>query len=134
MIFRILILILIIVPIIEIWGLLQVGEWVGAWPTIFAVIATGVIGGYLAKRQGLQTLRLAQLQMQQRQIPGEALLDGICILAGGILLLTPGFFTDATGFILLMPLTRGIIKHWMKRWFNRIIRDGTIITIRRWPS
>lgn len=134
MIFRILILILIIVPIIEIWGLLQVGKWVGAWPTIFAVIATGVIGGYLAKRQGLQILRLAQLQMQQRQIPGEAILDGICILSGGISLLTPGFFTDTLGLILLVPVTRGIVKLWLKRWFNNLIRDGKIITIRRWPS
>ena len=134
MIFRILILILIIVPIIEIWGLLQVGKWVGAWPTIFAVIATGVIGGYLAKRQGLQILRLAQLQMQQQQIPGEAILDGICILSGGISLLTPGFFTDTLGLILLVPVTRGIVKLWLKRWFNNLIRDGKIITIRRWPS
>lgn len=131
MIFRLLILILITVPIVEIWGLLKVGEWVGAGPTVLAVIGTGVIGGYLAKQQGLQTLRLAQLQMQQRQLPGGALLDGICILGGGILLLTPGFFTDAIGFILLLPLTRGIVKLWLKRWLQKLIREGRIITIWR---
>lgn len=131
MIFRILVLILIVIPIIEIWGLLQVSEWVGAWPTVLAVIATGLIGGYLVKRQGLQTLRLAQLQMQQGRIPGEAILDGMCILAGGLMLLTPGFFTDTVGLILLIPLTRGIVKLWLKRWFDKWIRDGKIITIRR---
>lgn len=129
---RVLIFILIVVPIIEIWALLQVGEWIGAWPTVLAVIATGIVGGYLARWQGLQTYRLAQLQMQRGELPGDALLDGICILTGGLLLLTPGFFTDSVGFVLLLPLTRGVVKLWLKRWFNRLIRDGTIITIRRW--
>lgn len=131
LIFRLLILMLITVPIIEIWGMLKVGEWVGAGPTVLAVIATGVVGGYLAKQQGLQTWRLAQLQMQQRELPGEAILDGVCILVGGILLLTPGFFTDAIGFILILPLTRGIVKLWLKCWLQKLIREGRIITIWR---
>lgn len=131
MIFRLIVLFLIIVPIIEIWGLLQIGHWVGAWPTVLGVITTGVVGGYLAKRQGLQTLRLVQLQIEQRQVPGEAILDGICILMGGLMLLTPGFFTDVIGFLLLVPLTRGIVKLWLKRWFYHLIRNGKFITIRR---
>lgn len=131
MIFRLLVLILIIVPIIELWGLLQAGEWFGAWPTVLAVIATGVIGGHLARRQGLQTWKLVQLQIEQRQVPGEALLDGICILFGGLLLLMPGFFTDTIGFLFLIPLTRGIIKLWIKHAFYRFIRDGKFLIIRR---
>lgn len=129
MILRLLIIVLIAVPIIEIWGLLQVSDWIGAWPTLLAVIATGVIGGYLAKQQGLRTLHLIQLQIQQRQMPGQPLLDGLCILAGGVLLLTPGFFTDALGFVLLIPVTRGIIQLGLKRFFQKHIRSGTIITI-----
>lgn len=131
MIFRTIVIILIVVPVIEIWALLQVGHLIGAWPTVLVVIATGIIGGYLAKQQGLKTVRLAQLQMQRGQMPGDALLDGICILSGGILLLTPGLFTDATGFLLLIPVTRGIVKLWLRRLFDKFIRDGTIITIRR---
>lgn len=131
MLLRVIVLILIIVPLIEIWGLLQVGEWIGAWPTVLAVIATGVIGGTLAKWQGLQTWRLAQLQIGQRQVPGEAVLDGICILMGGIMLLTPGFFTDFMGLLLLLPWTRRFVKLWLKRWFYRLVRDGRVITIRR---
>lgn len=132
LIFRLLVLTIIIVPIVEIWGILQVGHWVGAWPTVFLIVATGVIGGYLAKRQGLQTLRLVQLQIEQRQMPGEAILDGICILIGGLMLLAPGFFTDAIGFVLLLPWTRGIVKLWLKRWFNHLIRNGKFITLRRY--
>ena len=131
MLLRVIVIVLIIVPIIEIWGLLQVGEWIGAWPTVFAVIATGVIGGMLAKWQGLQTWRLAQLQIAQRQVPAEAVLDGICIFFGGVLLMAPGFFTDATGLLLLLPWTRSIVKLWLKGWFYRLVRDGKVITIRR---
>ncbi|SMO33760.1 FxsA family protein [Melghirimyces algeriensis] len=123
--FRILVLILIVVPALEIWGLVKVGEAIGAWPTALAVIATGVAGGYLARWQGLQTIRLAQVQMSNRELPGEAVLDGICILSGGLLLLTPGFFTDTIGFLLLFPYTRGMIKILLKGLLLRMV-DGRI--------
>ncbi|MDR6226620.1 FxsA family protein [Desmospora profundinema] len=131
MVFRIIILLLIIVPAMEIWGLVTVGSWIGAGPTVLLVIATGLVGGYLAKWQGLQTLRLAQIQLRNNELPGEAILDGICILCGGLLLLTPGFFTDAIGFALLLPYPRGMIKLFMKKTLTRMMQNGTLIWVTR---
>ncbi|SEM97238.1 FxsA family protein [Lihuaxuella thermophila] len=116
--------IIILVPVIELWGLITVGSWIGPFPTILLVIATGVIGGYLARREGLNTYRLAMIQLRNGELPADTLLDGACILAGGIFLLTPGFFTDLIGFILVFPYTRGMAKLLIKRWLNKKIRSG----------
>lgn len=129
---RILVAILIIVPTIEIWGLITAGRAFGWEITLLLVIATGVIGAWLARRQGLQVFQLAQHQLQQGKIPGEAILDGICIFAGGLVLLTPGFFTDAMGFLLLIPYTRGIAKIWIKKWLWKLAENGNFIYFRRW--
>lgn len=123
---RLIILLLIIVPALEIWGLVTVGNLIGAWPTVLLVIATGIAGGTLARREGLSTLRLAQLQLSRGELPGEAMLDGVCILGGGLLLLTPGFFTDIVGIPLLLPYTRGIVKWWVKRQLTRMIGEGRV--------
>ncbi|GGE17440.1 hypothetical protein GCM10011571_18930 [Marinithermofilum abyssi] len=129
--FRILVLLLILIPALEIWGLVSVGKVIGPVPTVLAVIATGVIGGWLARWQGLNTWRLAQIQLRNGELPGEALLDGVCILSGGLMLLTPGFFTDALGLLLLIPYTRTIVKHFLKKWLTKKVKDGTMIWIHR---
>jgi UPF0716 protein FxsA len=129
MLFRLIVFLLIVIPALEIWGLVTIGGWIGAGPTVALVIATGLIGGYLAKWQGLQTLRLAQIQLRNNELPGEAILDGICILSGGLLLLTPGFFTDAIGFALLIPYSRGMIKHVIKKNLTRMMQNGTLIWV-----
>jgi UPF0716 protein FxsA len=128
--FRVLILLLIVIPAAELWGLISVGKWIGAWYTIGLVILTGIVGAWLAKKEGLQTLRLVRLQLAKGEIPGQAVMDGICILVGGTLLLTPGFITDAIGFFLLIPYSRNIVKAWMKRWFEKWIQRGNITIIR----
>ncbi|WP_442595426.1 FxsA family protein [Neobacillus sp. D3-1R] len=123
---RFLILFLIIVPAGEIALLMLSGQVIGVWPTVLIILSTGVIGAYLAKRQGMATLYEVQRQLQTGQVPGEALLDGICILVGGTLLLTPGFITDTFGFLLLFPTTRIIFKNYMKKWFKNWIYKGRI--------
>lgn len=127
---RYLLALLIIVPAAEISVLLLSGKYIGLWPTIFAIIFTGVLGAYLAKREGMETLKKAQEQLKFGQIPGEALLDGICILAGGILLLTPGFITDMFGFLLLVPSLRKFFKRWLRKSFRKWLDRGTITIIR----
>lgn len=122
---------IILIPVIELWGLITVGQWIGAWPTVLLVIATGVLGGYLARREGWQTYRLAQMQLQKGELPGEALLDGAAILAGAILLITPGFFSDVIGFFLLFPYTRAIIRLLLKKWIQQKLARGHW-RIRRW--
>ncbi|WLR50192.1 FxsA family protein [Bacillus tianshenii] len=122
---------LIIVPALEIGLLIFSGNTLGAWPTILLIILTGVIGAWLAKKEGLEILRLAQLQMQRGELPGEAVFDGICVLVGGVVLLTPGFITDALGFFLLIPATRGIAKVGLRKIVKRMIDNGQITMIKR---
>ncbi|MGP4078266.1 FxsA family protein [Pseudalkalibacillus sp. R45] len=130
--FRILILLLIIVPAMEIGILIWSGNTIGVPITILLIIATGIIGAWLAKKEGMQTLRLAQIQLQNAQIPNDVILDGICILVGGSLLLTPGFITDTVGFLLLIPYTRTFVKIGMRRFIQKKIDSGQFtFTIRR---
>lgn len=129
--FRIILLIVLIVPVIEMWGLITVGGLIGPLPTILCVVATGVIGAYLAKQQGLQTWNLAQIQLRNGELPSGVIVDGICIFAGGLLLLTPGFFTDLIGLLLLIPFTRAIIKIYIMKWFRNKINNGNIIYYKR---
>ncbi|WP_163101252.1 FxsA family protein [Peribacillus alkalitolerans] len=125
-----LLLFLIIVPAAEIAILLTAGNTIGVLPTILLIIATGIAGSYLAKQQGLEVIRQAQRQMQYGQMPGNTIIDGICILVGGVLLLTPGFISDSMGFILLLPPTRAMIRPVIVRIFRKMIDKGNIKIIR----
>ncbi|MEI5905486.1 FxsA family protein [Bacillus spongiae] len=124
---RYLMLFLIIVPALEIGLLIYSGQALGAPTTILLIIATGVIGAYLAKKQGIQTVKNAQNQLQYGQAPGDAIVDGLCILVGGVVLLTPGFITDAIGFFLLIPVTRKLIKPFILKLFKRWINNRNVI-------
>lgn len=127
---RYILLLLIIVPAAEIGVLLLSGNTIGLWPTLSIIIFTGILGAYLAKKQGLETIRKAQDQLRYGQMPGDAILDGICILIGGTLLLTPGFITDAIGFSLLAPPTRTFYKKLLLTGIRKWIDKGTITIIR----
>jgi len=98
--------IFLIVPIIEIYLLIQVGQVIGAGWTIFLVVATAVIGVALLRIQGLSTLNRAQQKLQQNELPAREILEGMGLVVAGALLLTPGFFTDTIGFLLLFPPSR----------------------------
>ncbi|MGO4888689.1 FxsA family protein [Anaerobacillus sp. MEB173] len=128
---RIFLLLLIIVPALEVGVLILSGNLIGVWPTVLLIILTGVLGAWLAKKEGLHAVRLAQVQAQNGQIPSGVILDGICILVGGVVLLTPGFITDAIGFILLVPYTRSIIKKWLQKMIERMIQNGQFVFISR---
>jgi len=110
-VFRILLLLFIAIPLLEIYLLIQIGEEIGALPTVALVIFTAVLGVWLLRWQGLTTLAQAQQSMAQGQLPAIPLIEGLFLLVAGVLLLTPGLFTDAIGFLLLVPpLRRGIAK------------------------
>jgi len=98
------------VPLIEIALFIQVGGWLGLWPTLLIVIATAVIGTALLRRQGLTTLARARANMDRGTLPVVELFDGVCLLLAGALLLTPGFFTDALGAVLLVPAARYLLR------------------------
>jgi UPF0716 protein FxsA len=110
--FRSLFILFLLVPLIEIYFLIQVGSVIGAAWTVFLVVATAVIGAGLLRWQGFNTLQRAQASLAQGQLPAIAMLEGVALLLSGAMLLTPGFFTDTVGFILLVPMFRqAIIKH-----------------------
>ena len=104
--FPLITVIFLVVPIIEIYLLIQVGQVIGAGWTIFLVVFTAVIGVWLLRIQGLSTLTRAQQKLQQNELPAREMLEGMGLVVAGALLLTPGFFTDTVGFFLLFPPTR----------------------------
>jgi UPF0716 protein FxsA len=104
--FPLITVIFLVVPIIEIYLLIQVGQVIGAGWTIFLVVFTAVIGVWLLRIQGLSTLTRAQQKLQQNELPAREILEGMGLVVAGALLLTPGFFTDTVGFFLLFPPTR----------------------------
>jgi UPF0716 protein FxsA len=127
---RLLLALIIIVPALEIGLLVFSGNVIGPWPTILLIILTGVFGAWLAKRQGIEALRKFQEQMRYGQMPSDVIIDGLCILVGGVVLLTPGFITDLIGFLLLLPTTRNRIKPLIGRWVQRAIKRGNFTIIR----
>jgi UPF0716 protein FxsA len=103
------------VPLIEIALFIQVGGFIGLWPTIAIVIATAMVGTALIRHQGLNTLQRAQQEMDAQRLPVRELFDGVCLLFAGALLLTPGFLTDAVGFALLVPPLRRLLGRYVWR-------------------
>ena len=124
-----LILLFTLVPIAELALLINVGQNIGLGNTLFIVIFTGILGAYLAKTQGLITLVRIREDINEGIMPTEKLFDGVLILCGGILLLTPGLITDLVGFTALIPFTRHLIRLWIKRKIEDMISNGRVITI-----
>jgi len=106
---RILFILLILLPIIEIVVLVQVGSRIGVFPTIALVLATAMLGVYLLRQQSWETMRRAQDKMGGGQIPAKEMAEGLFLAVGGALLLTPGFVTDAIGFCCLLPMSRQLL-------------------------
>jgi UPF0716 protein FxsA len=105
-VFPIFAILFLIVPIVEIYLLIQVGSSIGVFPTILMVIGTAVLGAFLLRQQGLSTLTRFQNNVAKGKAPAIEMLEGIFLLVGGALLMTPGFFTDAVGFLCLLPFSR----------------------------
>lgn len=110
--FQSIFLLVLIIPFVEIYLLLQVSGVIGAFPTIFLVVFTAVLGAWLLRQQGFSTFQRLQTNLAQGKIPAYEMIEGPIILVGGALLLTPGFITDLFGFICLVPqLRRKIAQH-----------------------
>ena len=118
-------LIFLIVPLVEIYILIQVGQVIGALWTVFFVVLTAIIGVQLLKSQGLSTLSRAQQKMHQGELPAEELLEGMALLLAGAFLLTPGFVTDSFGFLLLFPPGRAFI---IASLVKRLLASGHYVT------
>jgi UPF0716 protein FxsA len=121
-----LLLLFTLVPIVELAVLIEIGQHLGVLPTVALVLATGALGATLARREGIQAFHRLRDSIGQGSFPGEAILDGVLILGGGLLLLTPGILTDLLGFAALVPGTRYFIKYYLKTAIERRIRSGSI--------
>lgn len=122
-------LFIIAMPIIEIIVLLLSGNLIGFWPTLFLIVATGLIGAYLAKRQGMETWKKAQGQIHHGIMPGNEIIDGICIFIGSALLLSPGLISDVLGLILVFPPTRNLLKPIVIRFMMNRMNKGKVTII-----
>lgn len=132
MLFR-LIMLFTVVPFIDLLLLIKLGQYIGAGYTVLIVLVTGIAGAYLTKSQGMGVLRRMQMEMQEGRLPGNPIIDGLCILVGGAMLLTPGLITDTLGFLLVMPGTRFVIREWLKnRLLGMIDRGQVIFRWNRW--
>ncbi|EGR4174357.1 FxsA family protein [Vibrio cholerae] len=107
--FPILLFLFIAVPVIEIALFIQVGGVLGVWPTIALVLLTAIVGASLVRSQGLQTLLTVQQRLAQGQLPAQQILEGVMLAVAGVLLLTPGFFTDILGMLVLLPAPRAYL-------------------------
>jgi len=112
----ILFIIFVLVPVIEIALFIQAGDWFGLGPTLFMIVLTAVIGVSLLRQQGLSTLYKAQQKMNQGELPAQEMVEGIMLAVAGALLITPGFFTDTVGFLLLIPVFRRYL-------FNQVLKN-----------
>ena len=113
-----LIILFTVVPLVELALLIKLGNVIGLWPTIFIVIATGVLGAALARSQGTQVISAIRAEVAEGRPPTEGLINGLLVLVGGVVLLTPGLLTDLLGFSLLIPSTR----NWFKKKLQSRLR------------
>lgn len=120
---RLLLFLFIVIPALEIGLFILAGKTVGGVATIALIIATGILGAYLAKQQGMGVVRKVQEQIRSGYPPADALVEGACVLLGGLLLLTPGFITDIIGLLLILPPTRKMVQPALlklfKSWVSR---------------
>lgn len=123
--FPILLLAFIFVPIIEIGLFIQVGGFLGLWPTIALVLITAFVGASLVRSQGIQTLMSVQGRLEQGEIPAQQIFEGVMLAVAGVLLLTPGFMTDALGMLVLLPAPRAAIaKYLMSKMVVKTMHGG----------
>ncbi|HHY61025.1 MAG TPA: FxsA family protein [Clostridia bacterium] len=121
-----LLVILILVPLVELGLLIKVGQHFGAVNTILLVILTGVAGAWLAKYQGLRVLWEIRSLLSRGVMPGYKLVEGLLVLLGGLLLLTPGFVTDVLGLLCLLPVSRPFLAGLVIRMLENYLRSGRV--------
>jgi UPF0716 protein FxsA len=119
-------LLFVTVPLIELALLVWVGGRIGFWPTMALVIITGVLGATLARRAGVQVLLRIRTEMAAGRMPVTPMVDGLLVLIGGIVLLTPGLLTDILGFALLIPATRQLFRGTVQKRLKRMVETQQI--------
>ena len=113
-------------PLLELYILIKIGSYLGAFLTIALIIFTGIVGLLLARLEGLRTLRQIRQNLSQGIVPAEEMVDSVLIFVGGILFVIPGVITDIAALVLLIPFSRTIFKRWLRRRFDRAVERGNV--------
>lgn len=113
-------------PIIELWILLEIGKATSVGFTLGLIILTGAAGAYLARSQGFQVFMNFQRATQEGRMPSQEIIDGLFILVGGAVLLTPGILTDVFGFLCLIPVTRHLMQKRLIERLKKKMKDGSV--------
>ncbi|MGW1340507.1 FxsA family protein [Kribbella sp. NPDC002412] len=110
---------LLVVPILEIYVIIQIGQVIGGWPTVGLLLVESALGAWLIKREGRRAWNALQTALQTGKMPGRELSDAALVLVGGTLLLTPGFVTDIFGFFFVLPFTRPLARRGLSSFLSR---------------
>lgn len=122
--FPLLVVLFLVVPIVELYVIVQVAGGIGVLETIGLLVVVSLVGAWLVRREGMSVLRKIQAQLGSGQLPTKQLVDGGLILFAGALMLTPGFVTDAIGVLLLLPPTRIVAREVLIRRFRGRVQYG----------
>jgi UPF0716 protein FxsA len=117
-------LVFVVLPVVEIYVLIQVGQVIGAWWTVLLLIADGFFGSWLMKREGTRAWAALRAALTERRMPARELADGALILIGGTLLVTPGFVSDVAGLFCVLPPTRPVARAALTRYLTRRLLTG----------
>jgi UPF0716 protein FxsA len=115
----ILIVLFVVVPILELWVIIEIGGLIGVWPTVALLLGGALLGSLLLRHQGRGAWRRFNEAIAARRFPGKEVADGALIVIGATLLLTPGFLTDVVGLLLLLPPTRALARRLLRGWAAR---------------
>ncbi len=127
-----LLLLFIIVPMVELFLLIELGRWIGTIPTLLLIIVTGFLGAFLVRRQGIQVLGRIRGEFSQGRLPADSIFDGALILLACAFLMTPGILTDVVGFSCRSPATRQLFKAVLLSRLQKAVENGQIVTVTHW--
>ena len=133
--FKKLLLIFIVVPLLELYILIKIGQLLGAEVTISLIVVTGILGAIFVRAQGFSLVTKIKHDLNEGQLPHKRLLEGVCILASGLFLITPGLLTDLSGFLLLIPPLRvRLINTLLKKAGSYIRKEGSTTVTRTYQN
>lgn len=128
----------VLVPLVETYLFLHIGAWMGPFPALVMIVATGFLGAWLTRSQGMSVIKRFRAALAQGRIPQQEVVEGLLVLIAGVLLLTPGFLTDAVGYLLLVPPLRrragNALRHYLVERFQRVTGASTSGTAQPNPS
>jgi len=116
----------ILIPLIELYFLLEISQFIGVFTTVMVIVFTGAAGVSIAKRQGYQVVNNIRSTLNAGKMPTDDLISALLILIGGVTLLTPGFLTDITGFLLILPGSRDLIAALVKKYFLKYVKENKV--------